>query len=154
MAFSISKINNYVLEESHFVDGTHISKNSETILNTLAKFIYYGSLIGAIISIVVGVFAFLLFLISSATEGGEMIMLSFLYLLSSVLSAIVFYIIGVLIYSSIRVFCNISLSLKRLNEAPTLSQQPSRPAKSFCTECGTQLPAGAKSCPECGCPVD
>ncbi len=170
MKFNIKEFNNFVTEESHFVDGTHISKNSEKILNTAAKFIYYGSVISAIILIAFGIYAFVSCLAGAGMvidnpfiSGGDIVMTAFFGLFHYVLEGVGAFISGVIIYSLIRMFCNISLSLKKLNENQVLPQpqsgtQPvqavSGSQKRFCEECGKPIPAGAKSCPECGCPVD
>ena len=106
MKFNIKEFNNFVTEESHFVDGTHISKNSEKILNTAAKFIYYASVISAIILIAIGIYAFVSCLVGAGMvidnpfiSGGDMVMSAFVGLFKFVLEGVGAFISGVIIYS-------------------------------------------------------
>ena len=161
---------------SHYVDGTYISKYSEKVLNDWAKWIYYAGLIGAILAILVGIYllfhGFYYAILSASHLGyynetpGSAIGFGFLGLFLSVLYALASYGAGVIISSSIRVLCNISLSLKMLNDKGVI-QQPIQKQQSSgitgnthnnspvtCPECGHSCEKGLSACPNCGYPFD
>lgn len=127
MAFDIKQFSDFVKEDSHHVDGTHISKNSEKILNVTATVVYYLFLVAAISWLCAGVFGFIYSIyeaiLHAGKYSGEIIMLGILALIFAIVAAILFYLAGVVSYSYLRTLTNISLSLKMLNYKQAPMQQ-------------------------------
>ena len=152
---------------SAFVDGTHVSKYSEKVLNTLATVIYYVSLISAIMIILAGIYVFLALLLSLGNgpyrSAPDDLLMAFVALIGSLFIGMCIFGTGVIISSAIRVLCNISLSLKLLTrsnsvQVQTMGNDTNYTDKDYsttvtCPECGFSVQQGSKSCPECGCPL-
>lgn len=172
MAFNLFKFGNYIKEESLYVDGTHVSKYSEKVLNTVSLVIYYIFVVAAILWLCAGVFVFFYSMYEASTfsdyvSPSNIIWRGFLTLIGAIIMAVLVYLAGVITYSYLRTLTNISLSLKRLNynnaglqqpmqqQAPKYNKQDTnQPSSTYCPECGNIIPTGIKSCPECGCPLN
>ena len=138
---------------SAFVDGTHISKYSEKVLNTLAITIYYASLVTAILIVGAGIIAFISLLASAGNNpfrsASNDITFAISALIGSIYIASCIFGTGLIISSAIRVICNISLSLKLLTRTGNAQVQSSASAINHPHEDDSTTAA----CPECGCPV-
>ncbi|MBQ6647642.1 MAG: hypothetical protein IJM66_02185 [Muribaculaceae bacterium] len=138
---------------SAFVDGTHISKYSEKVLNTLAIIIYYASLVTAILIVGAGIIAFISLLASAGNNpfrsASNDITFAISALIGSIYIASCIFGTGFIISSAIRVICNISLSLKLLTRTGNAQVQSSASAINHPHEDDSTTAA----CPECGCPV-
>ena len=172
MAFNLFKLGNYIREESFYVDGTHVSKYSEKVLNTVSLVVYYIFVVAAILWLCAGVFVFIYSIYQALTfsayiSPNSIILQGLLALMGAIIMAVLVYLAGIITYSYLRTLTNISLSLKSLNynnagllqpmrqQMPNYSPQNTNQASTVtCPECGNIIPVGSKACPECGFPLD